>query len=275
MYKEESGSTRVAFMAFITFIGGTILVLFPTMVSGAWQILAWVGIGATATSAGVFHHKEKIKKQEEDKETQRKMLIRNKNRKKERLEQEKRIEQSKEKLVQQDEKQDEKRAKVKANIIKEAKATWSERNKQATSQEKLVREIVEKANHMAVREAAGQMAIEWYEASTLAQWTLEQITMFSQLPDGTKAAREEAQDAIVEAMRFKESGGLWTLEKGKALAEVKDKAKSEAQTEEKRIDTMRDKLTDADIKWRAVERRIDRWKGELNKAYESLSKTKN
>ena len=76
-------------------------------------------------------------------------------------------------------------------------------------------------------------------------------------------------------MRFKESGGLWTLEKGKALAEVKDKAKSEAQTEEKRIDTMRDKLTDADIKWRAVERRIDRWKGELNKAYESLSKTKN
>lgn len=274
MSYKESGSARVFSMATITIISGAALLIFPTLISGAWQILGWLVVGASAVSAGVFQHQENIKKKLATIETQRKLRLRNKNRKKAQLEREEKIEHSREQLAKKDEKQDEKRAQVKAKVIKQAQTIWSERVEHAQKQEKSTRTIIEKTSQMDIRDAIGKVAIEWNEATTLAQWTMEQIEMFSRLPDATKKAREEAQDAIIESIKIKESGGLWTAEKGKELAAIKEKARLEAQAEEKRIDTMRDKLTDAEIKWRAVERRVERWTEELGKAYEAYAKLK-
>jgi hypothetical protein len=132
-------------------------------------------------------------------------------------------------------------------------------------EEKSTRQIIEKTDHMPIRVAAGEVAMEWHEASSIAQWTMQQVDMFARLPDAVIEAREEAREATIEAMRVRESGGLWTAEQGKKLAEKKEKAKFELQAEEKRIDDMRDKLVDANLKWNAAQRRIDRLKSELKK----------
>ena len=261
---KETGSSRVALMATLTVIGGLILVFFPALVSGVWKVLAWGATAAGAGAAGTFHHMEKQKKILAEKEVLRKRSIRRKEMDKERVEQEKRLEASKEKMAQKEVRKAEKRAKIKEGLVKEAETTWVSRVDYADEQEALMRQIIEKTNRMPVRTAAGQVVIEWNEASTLAQWTMKQIMMYTQRPDVTHEAREEAQEATLEAMRIKDSGGLWTKEHGEQLAEKKEKARLEALIEEERLDAVKNAIESAELKWKATENRAARWQGELD-----------
>ena len=274
MKHTESGSGRVILMAAIALIGAATLLIFPTLAPGIWKIVAWLVAGGAAVAGGMFYQKEQQQKTLEAKEDQKRRYQRSKRLKEDKENREKKIESSRKNLAKKEEKQDEKRAKVKTKVIKEAKVVWSGRVDHAKEQETKIRQVINKTDIMPIREAAGNVAIEWNEATTLSLWTMEQIDMFARLPDSTKKAREEAQDAIIESIKVKDAGGLWTAEQGKALADKKEKARQEAMTEEKRVDNMRDTLVNADIKWRAVERRVERWMEELAKIYKNYAKLK-
>ena len=266
MKHQNSGSSRAALLAVITVIGALVLMMFPTLATGAWKLLGWLAVGASAVSSGAFYNIEKAQKVLAEKEKQRQLYKRNKNRQKERLAKEKKLEKTKENYEKKEKRQADKRAQAKLKIIEQAEVVWSERVEHAKAQEHSIRSMVDKIVQMAARDAAGQLAIEWNEATGLAQWTMQRIDMFARQPAAKTEAREEEQDAIIESIAFKENGGLWTLEKGNKLASIKEKARIEEQVEEKRVDTMRNTLDNADIKWRASERRIERWTEELNKA---------
>ena len=265
MGHQGANRSRTIFAVLVSVIGAFALIVFPTFISGAWKILSWAVVAVSAISSGVFHHLDKSTKNLPDQETERKRHERSKRRRDEKLRQEQKLEKANEKLTQKEKRSGERRAKVKEEIIEQATQTWSGRVDYAKEQEQEVRKIIDKTNLMSIREAAGHVTVEWNEATILAQWTMQQLTMFAELPDAKMDAREEAQDAIIESMRIKESGGLWTFEQGKELAEKKEAARLELKKEEDRIDNMRSDLDNAELKWKAAERRIGRLKGELDK----------
>ncbi len=264
MNHNESGSSRIIFTAILAIIGACALIFSPDSISTIWKILGWIAIAVCIILAGVLHHKDKSKKLLAEKELLQKRRKRRKHLDQERLEQEKRIEKSKKKLAEKEEKLNEKRTKIKQALVVEAQTTWAGRVEYASSQENAVRKIIEKTNKMHVRTLAGQVAIEWNEASGLSQWTMQQILMYSQRPNVTMEAREDAQEAIIEAMRIKDSGGNWTKEKGEELAKIKEKAREEAMIEEDRLDTIKNTIERAELKWNATETRVFRLQQELD-----------
>jgi hypothetical protein len=276
MAKQSSKqiSSRAISMAVFAVIGTIILIMFPVLVSGVWKMVGWVLVGAGALSSGMFYHFDKVKQIEADKELEKQRLKRNKRRRQEKEQQEKKLEAKSENLKKQEDRQALRREKIKNNIIEEATIEWTDRVDFAKAQEQAVRQVIEKTDHMPIRVSAGEVAMEWHEATSVAQWTMQQIDMFARQPDAVIEAREEAREATIEAIRVRESGGLWTAEQGKKLAEKKEKAKVELQTEEKRIDDMRDKLVDAKLKWNSAERRIERLTEELKKHTENYERLK-
>jgi len=265
MNNREMGGSRAVMMAIIAVIGAVALIAMADLVPGIWKILAWLAVGSTLVLAVVFYNKDKVIQKTVEKKKQSQLRERNKRRKDQKQKQEQKIEKTRENLEQKEEKLAEKRAKIKENIIEEATATWTGREDYAKQQETTIRKSIDKTDHMPIRMAAGEVAVEWNEATALAQWTMQQVGMFSQLPDAQMTARIDAQDAIIESIKVKEGGGQWTFEKGKELAEKKEKARLETKTEEDRIDNMRSTLDNADLKWKATERRISRLMDELNK----------
>ena len=237
-------------------------------------MVAWAVVGAGAVSSGMFYHFDKAKQVTATKEVEQQRLKRNKRRRAEKEQQEKKLEAVKEQLAKKEDKQALRRAKIKDNVIEEATAKWTGRIDFAKDKEQSVRQMIEQTDHMPIRTAAGQVAMEWHEATSVAQWTMQQIDMFARLPDAVIEAREEAREATIEAIRVRENGGLWSAEQGQKLADKKEKAKFELQAEEKRIDDMRDKLVDANLKWKAAERRIDRLTDELKKHTENYTRLK-
>ena len=272
MNNREMGGSRAVMMVIIAAIGAVALIALADFVPGVLKILAWGVVGLALILAVVFYNAEKANSEIAEKEKQNQLRQRNKRRKDQKQQQEQKIEKTRENLEQKEEKLAEKRAVIKAKIIEEAKVTWTGREEHAKEQEKTMRESIEKTDHMPIRMAAGEVAVEWNEASALAQWTMQQVDMFSQLPDAQMTARIDAQDAIIESIKVKEGGGQWTFEKGKELAEKKEKARLEEKAEEDRIDNMRSTLDNADLKWKAAERRIDRLMDDLKKTYAGYSK---
>ena len=269
MKSKEIGSSRVAFMATITVIGSVILVIFSDQVPGLWQILAWGGVCLCAVLVGVFHHKAKKAKIRLEKEQQKIRRQRSEAMQQEKLEQEKRIEASKEKMALQEAKRAEKMREVKMEMVKDAEVVWGGRVDQAKQKEDIFREIIKKTNQMPVRTAAGEVAFEWNEASRIAQWTMQQIMMFVNRPDVTTAAREEAQDAIIEAIKIKESGGTWTKENGQELAKKKEEAREELKVEEERLETIKREIEKANLKYKSAEKRASQRQSELSKIYKN------
>lgn len=264
MTYHETGSAQVVLMAFVAIAGAIALIAFPAMISSPWNILGWLVVVAAGVGAGVLKHKESQKKLIEQKKLEKQRRKRSEHLKKEKLEKEKKIETLRENLAKNEEKKAEKWTKIKADLVKESGAVWAGRVEHAQHQENLVRKIIKDSKHMPVRNAAGQLAILWNETSTLAQWTAKQIVMFSQRPNATTKAREEAQEAIIEAAQIRENGGMWTKEKGLKLAQLKEKAREEAKIEEKRLEAIKDVIENAEIKWRSSSTQIRRWQEELD-----------
>jgi len=160
----------------------------------------------------------------------------------------------------------------KKKVADDAKFIWNGRIEEAKDKENFYKNIIEKTHQMPVRNAAGKAAFEWNEASRVALWTMEQVTMFIQRPKVTNKAREEARDAIVESIRIKQSGANWSKEQGQKLADKKEKAKQELQIEEDRIKAIKNEIDNATIKWRAAEMRAKRWQEELDRLYKPSKK---
>ena len=264
--KTELGSSQVVLMAAITIIGGSTLLALPDLITGFWKILSWAAIAVSAIFSIILYKKEEKKRllAKEVIEQQRKK--RSKHIKQEKLKQEKKIEAARKKLAKKEKREAEKHEHKKKEMAKEATVVWGGRIEYAKEKENFFKQIIDKTDQMPIRTAAGQVVFEWNEASRIAEWTLQQVTMFVQRPNVTTKAREEAQEAIIEAMRVKESGGNWTKEKGEELANKKEKARQEIQIEEKRLEAIKDEIENANLKWKAAEKRAMRWQNELKKA---------
>ncbi|MCI5059984.1 MAG: hypothetical protein MRY79_02810 [Alphaproteobacteria bacterium] len=238
--------------------------------SGLWEMLAWVAIAAFIIFSIVVYQKKKKERLLAEKELEKQRKKRSQYVKQQKLKQEKKIEAAREKLANNEQKKAEKFERAKEEMAKKATVVWNGRIEHAKEKELFFKKIIDQTDQMPIRTAAGQVAFEWNEASRIANWTLEQVTMFVQRPSVTTKAREEAQEAIIEAMRIKESGINWTKEKGEELADKKEKARQEAQIEAKRLEAIKDEIENANLKWKAAERRASRWQNELQK----ISKTR-
>lgn len=244
--------------------------MLPSFASGVWGILVWVAIAALIIFFIVLYQKKNKEKLLAEEELEQQRIKRSKFVKQEKLKQEEKIEAAREKLAKNEERRAEKFQQAKEDMAKKAAVVWNGRIEQATEKEIFFKQIIEKTDQMPIRTAAGQVVFEWNEASRIAKWTLEQVTMFMQRPNVTTKDREEAQEAIIEAMRIKESGVNWTKEKGEELANKKEKARQEAQIEERRLEAIKDEIENANLKWKAAERRASRWESELRR----VSKTR-
>jgi len=268
MHNNKSNKVLVGILAFLAIAGAAVLVIFPTLITGALKITAWAMLGVLGVITFAISHLQKSKEAAEaEKELEKQRFKRSKKLKEENEKREQKLEQLKDNLAKKEEKKAEKWEQVKSELVKEAGTVWSGRLEHAEQQENLARKIIRETKQMPVKNAAGQLALVWHETSAMAQWTAQQIIMFSQRPNVTTKAREEAQEAVIEAAEIREKGGNWTKEHGDKLADLKDKAREESQIEEKRLASIKDTIENAEIKWRASEIQIRRWQSELDKVY--------
>ena len=265
MSNSESGGAQVALTALTAIIGTGALLALPDLIPSPFNFFGWAIVIACLILSFVFFQKEKKQKEIAKKELEQSRLRKSRNSRKEKEKQEKQLELTREKLIKKEEKATEKYNEKKRELEKEAKATWNGRMENAKNKEAYFKSVIEKSNKMPVRNAAGKAAFEWHEASSVAQWVLQQVSMFMQRPDVTNLAREEAREAIIDSLRVKQSGSNWSAEQGQALAHKKEKAAEEEKIEENRIKEIKNEMENANSKWRAAELRANRWQDELEK----------
>ncbi len=265
MSTKKSNNVGIILMALATVACALVLVFFPNLISGFWKIVAWSATGVAGTATGVLKHVEtKNAKLLEEKELARIRRKRMQQLKKDREEREARIEKAHERAAAKEADRTAKQMEIKAQLAEEAKTTWVAKEKYASDQETLARDIIKGTNDMAIRTLAGSVAIEWNEAGSLAQWTAKELIMFSQRPNVTSQARDDAQAAIIEAAGIKAAGNNLTEEQGLQLHEKKEKAREEAQIEEDRLDAIKDVIENAELKWKVAEMRASRVQDELD-----------
>ncbi len=263
MKHKPFGNSLMVPLAAAAVTGVLTLTLSPDLVPGTWRILAWIATSAAAAGAGAVWIRGRAAKRAADKENTEKRHKRAERRIRQRAEQEARIKEGREKAAQKEAKLAAKRAEEKAAMVKRAKTVWAERAEKALAREAFAREVIAKATKMPIREAAGQTATEWAAAATLAKWTSQQIIALTDRPDVKADARTEAREAIMEAARIKERGGVWTEAQGDALVEIREKARMEAKAEEARQDEVRDVVQKAEAEWKIAEVRATRAEAEL------------
>lgn len=264
MSNKKFSRICVVAMTIATVVGVLILVFFSHLILGVGKIVGWLVTGAFAMSAGTIQYLEnKREKEIAERELERVRKLRRDNRKRERQEQEERVQKAQEKAAQKIAEKEAKQLKIKAEMASQATTVWADKEKYAVEQENNVRKIIEETQDMAVRTLAGSVAIEWNEARSLAQWTAKQLVMFSQRPNVTTEAREEAQEAIIEVARIKASGNVLTEEQSLELRKKKEKAREEVQIEEDRLNAIQDVIENAERKWRVAELRANRMQDEL------------
>lgn len=268
MNNKGSSEILIGFIAFASVAGGLTLFTYPTLLSGIWSFLAWSFVVMAAIVAGILQYTKRLKeKLHAQKILEKQRRKRAETLRKEQEKREKKIEALRESLIKKEEKNAEKWARIKSELVKEEGKLWAGRIELAEREANLARNIAKETKHMPIRNAAGQLVLLWHETSSLAQWTAQQIIMFSRRPSVTTEAREEAQEAIIKAAEIREKGGNWTKEKGKELAKLKDKAREESKIEEERLDTIKNTIENAEIKWRSSEVQIKRWQAELDRFY--------
>jgi len=265
---NKSNKALVGILATLAITGGIALIIFPVFITGALKITAWAMLGVLAVTAFATNHIQNSKEAAEaEKELEKQRFNRSKKLKEDQEKRDQKLEKLKDNLAKNEEKKAEKWEQIKSDLVEEAGSVWNGRLEHAKQEENKARKIIKETKQMPVKNAAGQLALVWHETSSMAQWTAQQIIMFSQRPNVTTKAREEAQEAVIEAAEIREKGGNWTKEHGDKLANLKNKASEEAKTEEKRLASIKDTIENAEIKWRASEIQIRRWQSELDKIY--------
>lgn len=174
-----------------------------------------------------------------------------------------------EKIAQQEAARAAKRAEKRAAAAVQAAAEWMGRVELATARETQAMNAMAQAEWPSVRDEAGQAAVAWRTAAGLARWAAKEVEALAQRPEVAMEARAEAQEAIQAAARARERGETWTKEQANNLAEVRDRARVEAQMAEARQEKSREAMEKAEREWRAAvasaERAEDRCKKELSR----------
>lgn len=265
MSNKKFSRTGVVAMAIATVAGVFILMFFPGLVSGIGKVIAWFVTATCAVTAGVMQYTANQKEKEiTERELTRVRKKRMEARQRERREQEERVQKAQKKIAAKQAEKEARQLEIKAEMASQATTVWAEKEKYAVDQERNARKIIEATQDMAIRTLAGSVAIEWNEAGSLAQWTAKQLVMFSQRPNVTTEAREEAQEAIIEAAGIKASGNVLTEKQGLALRAKKEKAREEVLIEEDRLNAIQDVIENAERKWKVAELRANRVQEELN-----------
>lgn len=265
MSDKKSNNMGVIVMAVLTAVGAFFLIIFPNLLTGAMNVVAWAAVGVAGTTAGAMKYsqiqKEKeIKTKALEKSRQKRRL----QREAERRAQEERLEKAQKVTERKEEIREAKQEKIKAEMIEKAEVVWESREHEAEKQEKLARKIIANTLDMNIRTVAGYVAVEWNEASRMAKWTAEQLIMFARRPNVTTKARDEAREAEIEAEEIRASGNSLSPKQGNELKMKKKKAQEEIKMEEMRLKEVYDILDNAEIKWRGVEMRVNRRQRELD-----------
>lgn len=262
-------------MAVLSAVGAFFLVIFPNLMTGAMNIIAWTTVGVGVTTAGAMQYAQ-IQK---EKEVKAKAL--EKSRQKRRLQREaeeraqvERLEKAQKITEIKEERRATKQEKIKAEMIEKAEVVWESREHEAEKKEKLTRKIIASTLDMNIRTTAGYVATEWNEASRMAKWTAEQLMMFARRPNVTTKARDEARETEIEAEEIRARGNSLSPKQGNELKIKKKKAQEEIKMEEARLKEVHDIIDNAEIKWRGVEMRVNRRQAELDNLLKKTIATK-
>ncbi len=265
MSAKTSNKAGIFVMAVAAACGALILLIFPNLATGALNMVAWAAVGVAGLTAGTLHYSNKKRemaaKELEKRKSQQKRRVQ---REKEKREKEERFQKAQEMTAKKEAARESKQEQIKAEMIKQAEVVWLDREKDAENHEAEIRKIMKTNLDMTIRTVAGYVATEWNDAAKLAQWTGHQLIMFTRRPNVTTKARDEAQEAIIEAEEVRASGSTLSEQQGNELKAKKKKAQEEAKMEEARVKAIQDVIDNAEIKWRGIEMRVNRRQKELD-----------
>lgn len=260
-------------MGTVTVIGAFILLVFPNLVTGAMNIVAWAVVGvAGVTAGGLKYSQDQKEKKIRARELQKSRQKRRLQREAEKRAQEERLQKAQKITEIKEERHEAKQEKIKLEMIKTAEVVWESREHKAEKEEKLARQTIANTLDMNVRAVAGDVAVEWNEAGRFAQWTAQQLIMFSRRPNVTTAARDDAREAEIEAEEIRASGNSLSPKQGNDLKVKKKKAQEEVKMEEMRLKEIQDIIDNAEIKWRGTQMRVTRRQKELDMLLKKSSK---
>lgn len=263
--KKKPSGLGALVMAIATVLGAILLFIFPNLLSGGLKLLAWSFIGVGMTTSGILqYNKLQYEKLLREQELERLRRKRRQKREQEKREREKRLKRAQKKVAEQEAAREAKQEKIKEAIVTEAKTVWNERKKFATEQEHSIRQIIASTQNMEIRTLAGHVVTEWHEASSLAQWTAEQLIMFSKRPNVTRQARDDVREMMMKIAEIKANGNTVTEQLGEELKEKKEKAREEERIEEARSEAIKDLIENGDMKWRGMTSSLNRRKLELD-----------
>lgn len=264
MSNKSSNKGLITVFMIIAVCGAFVLIIFPNLISGILNTAAWSVVVTAGIGAGAFHYSNKKSEAEVKKRTLLKsQQKRRMQREQEKREKEERLQKAQEITAKKEAARELKQEKIKAEMIKQAEVVWLDREKEAADHEVEIRKIIKNNLDMTIRSVAGYVATEWNDAAKLAQWTGHQLIMFARRPNVTTKARDEAQEAIIEAEEVRASGNTLNEKQGNELKIKKKKASDEVKMEEARVKAIQDVIDNAEIKWRGIEMRVSRRQREL------------